>query len=184
MIYGNFGKVLAALLLFVLVAGCRTKISYVTQTVPVPTFPPQKCMECGDYAGFLAENQKLVSECTEEKPCEEAMFNLGFLYAYSKSPYYNRAKALQYFDDLGKKYPQSPLSFQATAWSDLLKQQLAAEKTKRVLKGKLRSKDTVLKDKDTVLKDKETTINDLQQQIKRSTEIDTEIDQKERELLH
>jgi hypothetical protein len=139
-----------------------------------PVFPPQKAMESGDYAGFLADNQKALSECGSEGKsqngrCDVALFNLGFAYAYPKSPYWNRGKAQRYFEELIRKYPQSPWAFQARAWTELMKRAATSETRRRKLQGQLKSKDEA--------------ITDLQEQIKRSREIDLEIEQKERELL-
>jgi hypothetical protein len=98
-----------------------------------------------------------------------ALFNLGFVYAYPPSPYYDPGKALQYLDDLIKKYPQTPWAFQGQAWRALLTANLASEEKRRRLQTDLRSKDA--------------TIRTLRTQLGRSREIDMEIDKKERELL-
>lgn len=136
---------------------------------PLPMFPPQRVMETGDYAGFLAENQQALNECSGKNPCEVALFNLGFLYAYPKSPYYDQAKSLPYFSELIQKYPQSPWAFQATAWIDIMKKNMTSEDKRRRLQGEMKSKNAA--------------INELKEQIRRSREIDLKIEQKERELL-
>jgi hypothetical protein len=135
----------------------------------LPAFPPQKVMETGDYAGFLAENQKALEECSAEDLCEVPLFNLGFIFAYPKSPYYNQNKGLPYFEQLIQKYPKSPWAFQATAWVDIMKKNMTSEDKRRRLQGQVKSKDAA--------------INELKEQIKRSREIDIKIERKERELL-
>lgn len=180
--------------LLITAAGCTHKEAGVIQPVPVsiavPTFPPQKVMENGDYASFVLENQKALKACTTENDCETALFNLGFAYGYPKSPYYNQSKANRYFGELLKKYPGSPLAFQAKAWMDVMKKSVASEQVRRRLKTELKAKDTELKSKDTEIKTKDTeiktkeeTITELQEQLKRSRDIDAEIEQRERELL-
>lgn len=140
-----------------------------------PAFPPQKVMESCDFAGFFAENQKVLKdECGNESNnvdgrCDVALFNLGFAHAYSKSPYYNYSKALRYFEELIRKYPKSPWAFQARAWTDIMKKVAASKDKQRRLKGELKSKDAA--------------INGLQEQIKRSRDIDMEMERKERDLL-
>jgi hypothetical protein len=136
---------------------------------PPPAFPPQKVMESGDYVGFLAENRQALEECSGQDLCEVALFNLGFIYAYPKSPYYNENKGLPYFEQLIQKYPQSPWAFQATAWIDIMKKSMTSEDKRRRLQGQVKSKDDA--------------INELKEQIKRSREIDMKIERKERELL-
>jgi hypothetical protein len=132
-------------------------------------FPPQQVMEDGNYARFLAENRQRLEQCGGGVGCEVALFNLGFVHAYPPSPYHDPGKALQYFDDLIKKYPQTPWAFEGRAWRALLTANLASEEKRRRLQADLRSKDS--------------TIRTLRTQMGRSREIDMEIDKKERELL-
>jgi hypothetical protein len=137
---------------------------------PSPSaFPPQQVMEDGNYVKFLAENRQLLERCQGSSGCEVALFNLGFVHAYPPSPYHDPGKALQYFDDLIKKYPQTPWAFEGRAWRALLTANLASEEKRRRLQADLRSKDA--------------TIRTLRTQLGRSREIDMEIDKKERELL-
>ena len=126
-------------------------------------------MEGGDYAGFLAENRQMLERCEGGTRCEVALFNLGFVHAYPQSPYHNPTRALRYFDDLIKKYPQTPSAFEGRVWRALLTENLALEEKRRRLQADLRSKDA--------------TIRTLRTQLGRSREIDIEIDEKERELL-
>ena len=132
-------------------------------------FPPRQVMVDGNYARFLADNRQRLEQCGSGTGCEVALFNLGFVYAYPPSPYYDPSKALQYFDDLIKKYPQTPWAFEGRAWRALLTANLASEDKRRRLQADLRSKDA--------------TIRTLRTQLGRSREIDVEIDKKERELL-
>ena len=164
------GSLLAAAICLLFLFGCApAPLIAPPAPPPLPAFPPQKVMESGDYARFLAENQQALKECNPENHCAVALFNLGFLHAYPKSPYYNQAKGLRYFDQLLRKYPQSPWAFEAKAWTEIMKKNAASEDKKRRLQGQIKSKDAA--------------INDLKEQIKRSREVDMRIEQKERELL-
>ena len=172
----SFGLMFGALGIWLLfAAGCTTSppkekiIAASPAPAPLPVFPPQKAMETGDYATFLAENEKAVKGCDAGGQCDTVLFNLGFLYAYSRSPYYNQSRAFKYFDELIKRHPQSPYAFQARAWVDIMRRNIASEKSRRRLKSEIKSRDS--------------TIDKLQSQIDRSREIDMEMDQKERELL-
>jgi hypothetical protein len=163
-------RMLAAAISFLFIFGCApAPVVLPTPPPPLPAFPPQRAMETGDYAGFLAENQQALQACNTESPCAVALFNVGFLHAYPNSPYYNQVKGLKYFEELIQKYPQSPWAFQAKAWTDIMKQSVASENKRRRLLKEMKSKDAA--------------INDLKRQIKRSREIDMKIEQKERELL-
>jgi len=57
----------------------------------------------------------------------------------------------------------------ARAWIDIMKKSAVSEDKRRRLQGQIKSKDAA--------------INDLKEQIKRSREIDMEIEEKERKLL-
>jgi hypothetical protein len=149
-----------------MLAGC---VSLPSSDKARGTFPPQQVMEGGNYARFLAENRQRLEHCEDGAGCEVALFNLGFVHAYPPSPYHDPGKALRYFDDLIKKYPQTHWAFQGRAWRALLTTHLASEEKRRRLQADLRSKDS--------------TIRTLRTQLGRSREIDIEIDKKERELL-
>ncbi|MGE3536707.1 MAG: hypothetical protein AB7N91_04610 [Candidatus Tectimicrobiota bacterium] len=101
-------------------AGCTADSAQQRYTL----FPPQEAMEQGDYAKFHSDNMLLAEQCTDVAPaCAVALFNLGFVYAYPASPYYNPAEALRYFGELAQKYPQTPWAAQGQAWMALLKAQ-------------------------------------------------------------
>lgn len=142
------------LLLTVLLAGCSGTSPPAPVPSPLPGFPPQQVMQQGNYNAFLAANRRTVQNCRGDGACDVALFNLGFVHAYPLSPYRDTAKALQYFGDLIKKYPQSPWAFQGRAWVALLNE----------------------------IRTRETTIRSMQTQLDRARDIDIEIDKKEREL--
>jgi hypothetical protein len=177
---------------------------------PKPMFPPHEAMKNGTYSALLAENQKVALECSDESFCSIALFNLGFVYSYPISPYFNQAKGLYYFEALIKSYPQNPLASEAKAWKELIKKCILTETTKHRLKGELKSKDAAIKElQKQVTQPKEATLKELTEQgaatkeaptreedsetdrmekdirkkLEQSQAIDAEIDRKERELL-
>lgn len=158
-----------ALFLTLLSVGCSPSHLPPVQPPPPPIFPPQRVMENNNYDEFLADNERALQGCEGRTECDVVLFNLGFTYAYSQSPYRNSAKALQYFSELVKKYPQSPWAFQGRAWTALLNENLALEEKQRQLQGNLRSR--------------ETTVRSLRERLNRSRDIDVEMEKKERELL-
>lgn len=166
------GRSAFLLLVLLSISGCGSLFpkAVVPKPEQVPIFPPQATMESGDYQGFLGQNEEVLKSCGEtNKECEVALFNLGFLYAYSKSPYYNPQKAISYFEKLTREYPGTALAFQTEAWLDSLRKGLTSQEGQHRLQKKVKSKDAA--------------INQLQKQIERSREIDQQMDQKERELL-
>jgi len=151
-------------------SGCTSSRGPTIQPPPSPpSFPPQRVMESGNYAQFLVENEWVLQNCAGGPGCEVALFNLGFAYAYTQSPYRNLTKALHYFSDLSQKYPQSPFAFQGRAWMAFINDHLALEEARRQLQANLRNR--------------EGTIRSLRAQLDRSRAIDVEMEKKERELL-
>lgn len=135
----------------ILNAGCATAPK--EQPLPeksetAPLFPPQSVMKNWDYAGFRAENEAVLKTCKDPRECSVALFNLSFLYIYSKSPYYDPARGLKHLEDLVKSSPESPWSYQAQVWIDLLKKNLQKEVKKRRVR-----EDPKPKDEDPKLKD-------------------------------
>ena len=76
-------------------------------------------MESGNYSTFHTDNRQRLEQCAGGTDCEAALFNLGFVYAYPQSPYYNPAKALEYFDELAQNThgPPGPIQGERGALS-------------------------------------------------------------------
>jgi hypothetical protein len=163
-------------------AGCAHKAQQVATCDPV--FLPQRVVQSGEYLEFLEENEKLLSLCTASDSCEVPLFNIGVVYAYSKSPYFDRAKALHYFGQLVRDYPHSPLAYESMVLIDLIEQSLALEKKRHDLQHQINSKEAAIKTKEKDIESKDSAIDELREQIKRSRDVDVEMGQKEREILY
>ena len=131
--------------------------------------PPQRAMDRSEYARVMADNRRLLDQCKRGTGCDVALFNLGFVHASPQSPYYDAPKAVQYFDELLKKYPRSPWANEGRAWRALLQENVALEEKRRRLEAEFRSKDA--------------TVRSLQMQLDRSRDLDIEYDKKKFELL-
>lgn len=142
-----------------------------------PVFLPQRAMESQNYDSFFKDNQSLLATCGAQGRCDGPLFNLGFLHAYSKSPYYDRPEALKYFARIVKEYPRSPLAYASLVWMDLITENVTLDKQQRELKRQVRSKNAAIKSRNA-------TIHELRDQMKRSRDIDVEMGQKEREVLY
>jgi hypothetical protein len=98
----------------------------------------QQLLAQGDYDGALRENQLALSLVAEGPPGDEAVFNIGLVYAHVANPKKDSRKALALFRRLVKDYPQSPLVEQAKIWMGVLeandKLSQANEKLSEVLK--------------------------------------------------
>jgi len=66
--------------------------------------------DLGDYVAALEENQKILSRSPKNRLREQALFNIGLIYAHVENPQRNLGKALQFFTAVLKEYPQSPLT--------------------------------------------------------------------------
>jgi len=85
-------------------------------------FRGQKLLTQGDYEGSLRENQKILSVSAHKPPGDEALFNMGLIYAHSANPKRDYGKSLDFFKKLLKDFPQSPLVEQAKIWIGVLQE--------------------------------------------------------------
>lgn len=74
----------------------------------------------GDYKGAIAENQAVFSEAGNNRPADEALFNMGLIYAHYGNPDKDYDRALDYFRRLVSDYPKSPLVERAKIWTGVL----------------------------------------------------------------
>lgn len=89
----------------------------------------KKLIEQGNYEASLEENKNVLSLSNDRPPGDEALFNMGLIYAHYKNPQKDYKKTIFYFEKLLKEYPKSPLSEQAKIWIGVLQ---VIEKSKQV----------------------------------------------------
>jgi tetratricopeptide (TPR) repeat protein len=78
--------------------------------------PGQERLAQGEYEGSLLENQYVLS-LPEGRSCrDEALFNMGLIYAHSGNPEKDFRKSMSYFEKLVQDYPESPFAEQAKIW--------------------------------------------------------------------
>ena len=82
----------------------------------------QKLLAQGNYEASLRENQKTLSLSANNPPGDEALFNMGLIYAHSGNPKKDYGKSIDFFKRLLKDYPQSPLVEQAKIWIGVLQE--------------------------------------------------------------
>jgi tetratricopeptide (TPR) repeat protein len=82
----------------------------------------QRLLAAGDFEGFISENQRVLSPAHPRSPKDEALFNLGLVYAHEGNPKKDYLKSLDYFKRLIHDYPKSPLVEQAKIWVGLLQE--------------------------------------------------------------
>ena len=113
----------------------------------------RKLLEQRDFDGSLKENQKILSLSSQNFPADEALFNMGLIYAHFGNPKKDYSKSIGFFRKLMKEYPQSPLVEQARIWTGTLQESERLSQT----------------------------IQKLNQVIEESKHVDIEIEEKKRE---
>ncbi len=90
----------------------------------------------GNYEGALNEYQGVLSLSSQKPPEDEALFNIGLIYASSRYPKRDYRKSMNYFIKILNDYPQSPFVEQAKIWVGVLYENerinLLVKKTKEV----------------------------------------------------
>lgn len=127
---GKYIYLCIASLIFLLFIGCATLEEIKKrQSIHEHLSRSQKLLAQGDYEGSLKENQKVLSLSAKSPLGDDALFNMGLIYAHYRNPEKDYKKSLSYFAKLLNEYPQSPLVEQAKIWLGVLN---VIEKTKQV----------------------------------------------------
>jgi tetratricopeptide (TPR) repeat protein len=74
----------------------------------------------GNYTGALAENRKILASADKNLPKDEALYNIGLIYAHYKNPQRDYKQSIKTFNKLIHDYPRSSFAEQARVWSELL----------------------------------------------------------------
>jgi tetratricopeptide (TPR) repeat protein len=82
----------------------------------------QKFLAQGNYEGAISENKKILSLSDPRSPKDEALFNLGLIYAHFGNPQQDLEKSIEFFKTLVKNYPKSPLAEQGKIWVEILQE--------------------------------------------------------------
>ena len=75
-----------------------------------------------NYNGALAEFQKVLSLPPDKPSKDEALLNIGLVYAHSGNPQRDLEKSLEFFKRLIKHFPKSSLVEQAKIWVGILEE--------------------------------------------------------------
>ena len=138
---GKFVYFCAAGLIFFLLSGCMTfkkefNLSTSQEVTPEKVSQQEegpnsacerllrskKLLQQGDYAGSLKESQKVLSLPGKNPPKDQALFQIGLIYAHVDNPQKDFGKALEYFRRVIKDYPKSPLAEEARVWAGVLQE--------------------------------------------------------------
>ncbi len=79
----------------------------------------------GDFKGALQEDQKILSLSPKDPRSDGALFSMGLIFADHNNPEKDYRKALGFFAQLVKEFPESPLVEGARTWTRLLKNEVS-----------------------------------------------------------
>ena len=144
-----------AAMIFISLAGCAVlKGTGAERDASGRLAAAKRLLDQGNYEAALEENRKVLLLYDHAPPGDEALFHTGLIYAHSGYPKRNYKKSIDAFKRLLKVFPQSPLAGQAKLWIAILQEN-------ERLSGD---------------------IEELNKTIKKSKQVDIEIDEKKREL--
>lgn len=76
-------------------------------------------VEKQNFEEAIQRNQQILSDAGTAAPADEALYNLGLIYAHIDNPAKDYRKAQDYFAQLSREFPNSPLSEHARVWLGL-----------------------------------------------------------------
>jgi tetratricopeptide (TPR) repeat protein len=134
-----------------------------------------------DYEAALKENERILSLSLNRPPSDEALFNLGTIYAHYENPRRNYEKSLFFFRTLVKNYPKSLLLDQAKTWAELLEENRRfnneLENIRQTVEKSERENQRLKRENQRV----NSVIEGLKKMITKSKQVDIEVEQKKRE---
>ncbi len=90
----------------------------------------RKSFALNDFDRSLEENQKVLLLTPDRPPGDEALFNIGLIYAYPGNPKRDPTRSIAYFERLIRDFPESPWSDKARTCIEMVRD---FEKTKQAL---------------------------------------------------
>jgi TolA-binding protein len=80
---------------------------------------PRKVVENHNFAEAAQRNLQIVEELGHKKPADEALYNLGLIYAHVDNPTKDYKKSKLYFHVLTTQFPDSEFAEEAQIWLGL-----------------------------------------------------------------
>jgi outer membrane protein assembly factor BamD (BamD/ComL family) len=80
---------------------------------------PRPVVENRNFEAAVQKNEQIVREAGKSPPADEALYNLGLIYAHIDNPAKDYSKAQEYFSKLTREFPGSPLVEEARIWLGL-----------------------------------------------------------------
>jgi outer membrane protein assembly factor BamD (BamD/ComL family) len=76
-------------------------------------------VENRNFDEAIHKNEQILKEAGKSPPADEALYNLGLIYAHNDNPAKDYSKAQEYFLRLTREFPDSPLAEEARIWLGL-----------------------------------------------------------------
>ena len=89
------------------------------KTAPVITLP-RNLFDNENFEDALIKNLEILAKAGDKKPADEALYNLGLIYAHVNNPAKDFKKSQIYFQQLTGQFPDSELAEEAQIWLGLL----------------------------------------------------------------
>jgi len=80
---------------------------------------PRPVVENRNFEEAVHKNEQILQEAGKSPPADEALYNLGLIYAHNDNPAKDYSKAEEYFSRLTREFPDSPLAEEARIWLGL-----------------------------------------------------------------
>ncbi len=90
-----------------------------TKKKSVPLSTPRKIVTNQNFKKAVQENLLILQEVGKKKPADEALYNLGLIYAHVDNPAKDYKKSQNYFHALIKEFPDSELAEESRIWLGL-----------------------------------------------------------------
>lgn len=100
----------------------------------------REMISAGDFEGALKENERVMYLFAKRPPGDQAVYNMGLIYAHDMNSGKDLNKSRMYFEKLIEEQPQSPLAGEAKIWVGVLKR-ISAEEESFLLSTKMLSKE-------------------------------------------
>jgi outer membrane protein assembly factor BamD (BamD/ComL family) len=95
------------------------KIIIETKKKSVPVSKSRKVVENQNFEEAVQENLQILQEVGKKKPADEALYNLGLIYAHVDNPAKDYKKSQIYFQTLIQQFPDSELAEEGRIWLGL-----------------------------------------------------------------
>jgi tetratricopeptide (TPR) repeat protein len=97
----------------------QTKIIAEKKKKSVPVPEPRKVVENHNFEEAVQENLQILEKAGKKKPADEALYNLGLIYAHIDNPAKDYKKSQKYFHVLIEQFPDSELAEEGRIWLGL-----------------------------------------------------------------